>query len=119
MSTRTQHGIDYIEFAVKDMGQAKTFFEAALNWSFNDYGPEYAGIKKGDAEQGGLCIGEPRTGGPLVILYSEDLEASFEQVKGAGAEIVKEIFAFPGGRRFEFKDPNGYDFGIWSEKSPE
>ncbi|MDF1660206.1 MAG: VOC family protein [Planctomycetota bacterium] len=116
---RAQHGIDYIEFTVKNMEESKTFFREAIGWDFNDYGPEYAGIKGEDREQGGLCVGAPKTGGALVILYSNDLEASFERVKGAGAEIVKEIFSFPGGRRFQFKDPNGYEFGIWAEASSD
>lgn len=114
---RPQHGIDYIEFTVSDMDQSKDFFAKAIGWEFNDYGPEYAGIKAGEGEQGGLCVGTPKTGGALIVLYSHDLEASFDKVKEAGADITKEIFAFPGGKRFQFKDPNGYEFGIWSEGS--
>jgi predicted enzyme related to lactoylglutathione lyase len=28
--------------------------------------------------------------------------------------IVKEIFLFPGGRRFHFTDPSGNEFAAWS-----
>lgn len=55
------------------------------------------------------------SGGPLVLLYSRELEATFECVREAGATITKAIFSFPGGRRFHFADPNGNELGVWSE----
>lgn len=110
------HAIDYIEFPVTDMAAAKTFFAASFGWEFNDYGPEYAGIRKGEGEAGGLRLEqEVATGGPLIILYSEALEASLAAVLAAGGTITKEIFAFPGGRRFEFLDPSGNGLAVWSE----
>ena len=112
---RAQHRIDYIEFTVKNMEASKEFFGKAFGWEFNDYGPDYSGIKGEDGEQGGLYEGEVKPGGALIILYSKDLEASLEQVEKAGGDIVKPIFEFPGGRRFQFKDPNGYELAMWSE----
>jgi len=50
-----------------------------------------------------------------VILYSKDLDASVTSVKRAGGRIVKEPFAFPGGRRFHFMDPSGNELAVWSE----
>lgn len=115
---KTHHAIDYIELAVRDVDEAKRFYAAAFGWEFNDYGPEYAGIKaKGtDGEVGGLArSAHPRTGGPLVILYSNDLENSVAAVRSAGGKIVREPFAFPGGRRFHFTDPSGNELGVWTE----
>ena len=37
--------IDYIELAVEDLAEAKTFYAKALGWTFSDYGPDYAGIQ--------------------------------------------------------------------------
>jgi hypothetical protein len=34
-------------------------------------------------------------------------------VREAGATITKEIFAFPGGRRFQFEDPSGIELAVW------
>ena len=51
------HATDYVELAVDDLEEAKTFYAKALGWAFNDYGPEYAGIKdptRPDHEFGGL-----------------------------------------------------------------
>mmetsp|Transcript_6635 Transcript_6635/g.14473 ORF Transcript_6635/g.14473 Transcript_6635/m.14473 type:complete len:121 (-) Transcript_6635:281-643(-) len=111
MAGHAHHGIDYIEFTVKDMKASQAFYAKAFGWEFTDYSPGYAGIKaKADSSQemGGFAVGEPQPGGPLIVLYSHDLEASLASAKEAGAEIVKDVFEFPGGRRFEFKDPNGY-----------
>ncbi|HVS15660.1 MAG TPA: VOC family protein [Thermoanaerobaculia bacterium] len=111
------HSIDYIEFAVTDMAQAKRFYAAAFDWSFNDYGPDYAGIQKQGGEAGGLRL-EPEvsTGGPLVILYSTDLDMTLTKVREAGGRIIKEPFDFPGGRRFHFQDPSGHELAVWSDK---
>ena len=54
--THTHHAIDYIELAVVDLAAARSFYEAAFGWGFNDYGPEYAGIRSaaGDGEGRGV-----------------------------------------------------------------
>ena len=46
---------------------------------------------------------------PLVVLYGADLAEIEERIAAAGGTIVKPVFAFPGGRRFHFTDPDGYD----------
>ncbi len=116
-SNLNHHRINYIEFAVIDLAKAKTFYSDAFGWGFNDYGPAYAGIKGETGEVGGLRTdAKVITGGPLVILYSENLESSLEQIKAAGGEISKSIYTFPGGRRFHFKDPSGNELAVWSEK---
>ena len=113
----THHTIDYVELTVRDLAAAKRFYTTAFGWQFNDYGPEYAGIKGAAGEVGGLHqSSEARTGGPLVILYSQDLEQSVAAVRSAGGTIVREPFEFPGGRRFQFTDPSGNELGVWSEK---
>ena len=119
MFEQVHHAIDYIEFAVTDMNAAKNFFRAAFDWEFNDYGPEYAGIRKvsGEGESGGLRLEDSvASGGPLVILYSTDLEASQQRVIDAGGTITLEPISFPGGRRFQFHDPFGNELAVWSDK---
>ncbi len=110
------HAIDYIEIVVDDVGTAKAFYGAAFGWEFNDYGPTYAGIRRGDGgEQGGLNGGDavrPR-GGPLVLLWSADLDATVEAVRAAGGTIITGPYEFPGGRRFHFADVDGNELGVW------
>jgi len=112
----THHALDYVEFTVHDLAEAKRFYTAAFGWAFTDYGPSYAGIQGADREVGGLAEAEtPRTGGPLVILYSDDLEASLRAVEAAGGTVSTPPFAFPGGRRFHFRDPSGNELAVWAE----
>lgn len=114
MSTSRHHTIDYIEFTVRDMAEAQSFFAAALGWTFTDYGPTYAGIQGEGREMGGITVGQPAAGGPLVVLYSDDLEATMAAIREAGGAIVKEPFGFPGGRRFHFTDPTGNELAVWT-----
>lgn len=112
------HRIDYIEFPVTDMEAAQRFYREAFDWEFTDYGPEYAGIRtetEGREAGGFRLMNEVRPGGPLVILYSKDLNASLARVRAAGGTIDAEPFDFPGGRRFEFSDPSGHQLAVWSE----
>ena len=112
----THHAIDYVELTVRDLAEAKRFYAEAFGWTFTDYGPSYAGIQGPDREVGGLEEGEPRgAGGPLVILYSDSLEASLAAVEAAGGTVSTPPFGFPGGRRFHFRDPSGTELAVWTE----
>ena len=114
-AAHNHHAIDYIEITVPDLAAAKAFYADAFGWSFNDYGPTYAGIQGGAREQGGLSQGETQAGGgPLVILYSKDLETTLKAVEAAGGTITTPPFEFPGGRRFHFSDPGGNELAVWS-----
>ncbi|MGE0791848.1 MAG: VOC family protein [Sandaracinaceae bacterium] len=112
------HGIDYIELSVTDMDRAKAFYGAAFGWTFNAYGPAYTGFvdgARGDREAGGLRLADEVTsGGPLVVLFSDDIEATEAAVREAGGKVVVPIAPFPGGRRFEFQDPSGNRLGVWA-----
>ncbi len=112
----THHTIDYIELAVDDLAAAKAFYAAAFGWSFNDYGPSYAGIRTADGagEVGGLSTGgRPGPGGALVLVVSEDLDRSVAAVDEAGGSIVTPPEGYPGGRRFTFADPAGNVLGVF------
>ncbi|WP_435738301.1 VOC family protein [Cellulosimicrobium sp. PMB13] len=112
--------IDYVEISVTDMRAAQDFYGAAFGWTFTSYGDEYAGIRtaaesesEGD-EAGGLLLAESVTrGGPLVLLFSDDLDHTLDQVKAAGGTVVNGPYEFPGGRRFHFLDPSGNELGVW------
>ena len=115
--SRTHHTIDYIEINVSDMATARAFYERAFGWAFNDYGPTYSGIRaaSGDGEVGGLNGARtPGPGGPLVLLFSDDLDATVSAVEAAGGTVTSRPYEFPGGRRFEFSDPSGNVLGVWA-----
>jgi predicted enzyme related to lactoylglutathione lyase len=108
------HKIDYIEFQVADIARSRQFYGAAFGWRFTDYGPEYCEFDDGRLKGGLTTLGSPNPGGPLVVLYADGLEEAERRVKAAGGTIAKPIFAFPGGRRFHFTDPDGYELAVWS-----
>lgn len=114
-----EHGkIDYVEYPSRDLAATKRFFEHAFGWTFEDYGPDYAAFSDQGLD-GGFFRSElaARTdaGSALVVLYSDDLEATLGKVEAAGGMVVKPIFAFPGGRRFHFTEPGGNELAVWSQ----
>ena len=110
--------IDYIELAVDDLEGAKTFYGKALGWAFNDYGPDYAGIKdpgNPDHEFGGLSPHTPasRGEGVLALMRTENADDTLRSVLDAGGRIQVEMHEYPGGRRFTFADPFGNILGVY------
>jgi hypothetical protein len=115
---QTHHVIDYIELSVADLAASRAFYEQAFGWQFNDYGPDYAGIRSptGDGELGGLGVGDKAgPGGALVLLFSDDLDASVAAVEAAGGAVTEGPYEFPGGRRFLFSDNSGNVLGVWAK----
>ena len=106
--------IDYIEMKVSDIERSKAFYGKAFGWTFKDYGPNYCEFGDGRLTGGFTTNAQPTPGGPLVILYADDLEDMLQRVEGAGGRIARPIFEFPGGRRFHFLDPDGYELAVWS-----
>ena len=105
--------LDYIELPGGDLPATKVFYATAFGWRFQDYGPEYAAFDEG--MDGGFDGQADAVGAPLPVLYAHDLEAMQARVEAAGAVILRRIFAFPGGRRFHFRDPAGNEMAVWSE----
>lgn len=115
MSAKGRHNqIDNIEFNVSDIARSKAFYGSVFEWQFVDYGPTYTEFSD-ERMTGGFTTGEPvKPGGPLIILYADDLAATQARLISAGATISRETFAFPGGCRFHFIDPDGYELAVWS-----
>lgn len=110
--------INYLELPSKDIEASKAFFSAVFGWSFTDYGPEYtaftnAGIDGGFYKSTLSC--SPENGSALIVFYSRDLEGTLSTIVSAGGTIKKQIYSFPGGRRFHFCDLNGNEYAVWSE----
>jgi catechol 2,3-dioxygenase-like lactoylglutathione lyase family enzyme len=82
------HVIDYVEFAVDDLEQAKAFYANALGWAFNDYGPDYAGIQdptRPGQEFGGLNPhpATSRGDGVVALARTDDADASLASILAA------------------------------------
>jgi uncharacterized protein len=107
--------IDYIEMNVSDIERSKLFYGRAFGWTFTDYGPTYCEFADGRLTGGFTTHGAPAPGGVLVVLYADDLKGMEQRVAAAGGRISKPIFDFPGGQRFHFLDPDGYELAVWSK----
>lgn len=110
------HTVNYVELPAIDMAAMKAFYAAVFGWRYVDYGPSYTAIK-GAGIDGGFDANadrKPSDQGALVVILSDDLEASEVAIKEAGGTIAVPIFHFPGGRRFHFKDPSGNHLAVWS-----
>jgi predicted enzyme related to lactoylglutathione lyase len=115
--TKKHHSINYIELPSYDLKVTKEFYGSLFGWTFTDWGDTYisidgAGIDGGFHTHDSAKVQKP---GVLIILYSENLEATLQAVEATGATITLPIFAFPGGRRFQFQDPSGNELAVWSE----
>jgi predicted enzyme related to lactoylglutathione lyase len=99
----------YLELPVRDVPAVKAFYAAAFGWSFTDFGPDYAATMTGDTDLGLNGDAAQSTAQLLPVIQVDDLEAAEADIRGAGGEITLPIFAFPGGRRFHFRDPAGHE----------
>jgi len=101
----TAEQIDYVEMPSRNLAATKKFFSALFGWSFVDYGPDYASFDDGRMT-GGFFASEKTTdvsaGAPLVVFYRLGVEKMRANVVDLGGQITREIFEFPGGRRFPF-----------------
>lgn len=111
--------IDYLELPARDLDAVQSFYEQAFAWVFTDYGPDYRAFTDGKLD-GGFYRAETYSstdnGAALIVLYAAELESARARICTAGGRIVKDIFTFPGGRRFHFSDPNGNELAVWSEQ---
>lgn len=107
--------IDYVEFDSADMEASRGFFAEAFGWEYTEYGPDYLAVDNAGLD-GGIGRTERAQPSSLVILKADDLEAAQKSVEAAGGKIVREIFSFPGGRRFHFVEPGGNELAVWSAK---
>ena len=110
--------INYVEFPAKDLDATKAFFSKVFGWQFKDYGPEYTAFSNSGLE-GGFFKSDFRSstqeGSALIVLYSDNLEQTLNEIETAGGEICQPIFSFPGGRRFHFIEPSGNELAVWSD----
>jgi len=108
--------VDYIEFPTTNIEESKRFYSEVFGWEFTDYGPDYTSFTDGRLGGGFAVAPEVSAGGPLVVVYATNLEKIEARIRESGGKIVKEIFEFPGGRRFHFTDPIGNELAVWSDQ---
>lgn len=115
MTTVNNH-INYVEFKAMDLHSIKAFYHNCFNWVFQDYGPDYIAFSSSGLEGGFEKSEDNIVNGALIVLYHSDLESVTDTILKNGGIISKDIFSFPGGRRFHFIDPAGNELAVWSDK---
>ena len=110
--------LNYVELPVRDIAVAKDFYESVFGWSLTEFAPTYAATMTGDTDIGLQADASEATKAPLPVIEVDDLEVALEAVMRAGVPVVRPIFAFPGGRRFQFLDPSGNEIACVKSDHP-
>jgi predicted enzyme related to lactoylglutathione lyase len=109
---------DFIECPAKSidaLNRSKDFYRSVFGWSYKDWGDDYADTQSSGLSSGINADPSHRSSYPLVVIYTADLEDVREKVVESKGIITREIFSFPGGRRFHFADPAGNELAVWSD----
>ncbi len=110
--------INYVEFPAADLEATKDFFSKSLNWTFEDFGPEYTAFS-GQGLDGGFFKSDQKStsenGAALIVFYSSDLQGTLNKIENAGGVISKPIFVFLGGKRINISAPSGNELAVWSD----
>jgi len=101
--------LNYLELPVADAARAKAFYAKAFGWTFSDFGPTYAATTSGDTDIGFQADNEEKTAAPLPVIEIDDLQLAKARIQRAGGTITRDIFGFPGGQRFHFRDLDGHE----------
>lgn len=109
----------YLELPVKSTVAAKAFYGSAFGWSFADFGPTYASTMDGASDVGLQADAAQQTATLLPVVEVDDLEATLAAVEAAGGTVTLPIFAFPGGRRFHFRDLDGHELAAMVVEAPD
>lgn len=102
----TSYLIDYFELPTSATATSSGFFSKAFGWGEKQYGPGYSEILDAGV-LGGLNAGDERPAAPLIGIRTDDLEAAQAAVEGAGGTVTVAAQDYPGGRRFQFREPGG------------
>jgi len=110
---------DFIEFPaenVENLNRSKDFYKNIFGWSYKDWGDDYSDTQSSGLSSGINADPSHRPRHPLAVIYAIDLEDIREKVIESHGVITREIFSFPGGRRFHFMDSSGNELAAWSDK---
>ncbi len=112
-----ENKIDYIEFPAggKALAAAKAFYSNVFGWTYQEWGPDYCDTKSSGVSSGLNADKSHAPKAPLPVIFVSNLETVREKVVSAGGNITRDIFPFPGGRRFHYADPAGNELAVWSD----
>ena len=89
--------INYIEIPAKNIEATKAFFSEVFGWSFIDYGPDYCSFSAQGVDGGFFksdLVVSTKNGSPLIVLYSDVLEATQDQIEKTGVKQLSQFSHF-------------------------
>lgn len=103
-----------VELYSSDAAASAKFMTEVFAHEHTFYGDTYVDVHVGD----GFTVAFETTKAeppppPLAIFQVEDLDLAREAVTAAGGIVTVEPFDFPGGRRFQFREPGGNELSVW------
>jgi predicted enzyme related to lactoylglutathione lyase len=104
--------LGYFELPATDLAASQAFYERAFGWQMTAYGPSYAATAGPGTNVGLQADPAEAPAAPLAVIMVDNLETSLAQVLAAGGTLTVPIFAFPGGRRFQLRDPGGNEIAV-------
>jgi predicted enzyme related to lactoylglutathione lyase len=104
--------LNYVELPAADLSASRAFYEQAFGWPMTGYGPSYAATSGQGTDLGLQADLGEAPAAPLPVFAVDDLEAALTQTLAAGGILTVPIFAFPGGRRFQMRDPGGNEIAV-------
>ena len=116
----SKNPICHIEFPAKDQAKAGAFYQALFGWQLENYPQmDYVVFEPGEGPGGGF----PRIDGTgvkagevVVYVEVEDLEASLEQAKVLGGELMLPRMPIDDKSWIAiFRDPSGNKVGLYTK----
>jgi predicted enzyme related to lactoylglutathione lyase len=107
--------IEAVWLAVTDMDRAVGFYRDTLGLDVKEHDGDWSEVTAGDQRIGLNANESPAGDGGAVIAFRVDeLEATVDQLKGAGVEFSGDVSEHPWGRIAPFKDPDGNDLQLYA-----
>lgn len=104
--------LSYFELPATDLGASKAFYEKAFGWPMTAYGPSYAATSGQGTNLGLQADPTEAPAAPLAVIMVDNLETALAEVLAAGGTLTVPTFPFPGGRRFQVRDPGGNEIAV-------
>lgn len=105
----------YVELPVPDSEASARFFETVFGWTLTRFGPTYAGTMGEPADLGLQGDADEAPAAPLPGIRVIDLDGALAAVQAAGGQVTRSIFDYPGGRRFQFREPGGNEMAVFAD----
>jgi uncharacterized protein len=101
-----------IELYASDFAVTREFFGSQFGWQCTETMPQYMALNPGAGIAGTFQSHTP-DGRAMAYIWSDDLDATVQAAKDAGAALIGDVFAAPGMPRFAyFTAPGGIVFGV-------